>query len=231
MIFEESVLAKFVVRGLRLEIPDALIDRTLRDALVSERYEWQEARALQRHLQPSDRVLELGAGCGLLAAVAAGIVGSESVVTVEPNPDMGPVVARTMTLNGLDPVTVLPVAVVAGGTGEPVTFFVRRAFWSASLDERRVPSERAIRVPTRGLAELLAEHRPTVLIVDTEGGELDLFPTPLDSELRLIIVELHPKRYGSAGVKRIFDALSEMGFAYCPPGSQGYVVVFERVEP
>lgn len=223
-------MAEFVVRGIRLDIPDSALSPPLRDALSSERYEANETRAVQRHLTPKDRVLELGAGCGYLAAVAAQVTGADRVVAVEPNPEMGPVIVRTMELNGLSPVTVLPAAAVPGAGGGTVPFFVRRAFWAASLDERGVPRERRIEVPARGLDGLLEEHGPSVLIVDTEGSERDLFATPLPQNLRLIIVELHPSRYGPAGVKHVFDALSASGFAYCPPGSQGDVVVFERVE-
>jgi hypothetical protein len=86
-------------------------------------------------------------------------------------------------------------------------------------------------VPALRFGAVLAQADPTVLSIDIEGGEQDLFDTILPADLRLIIMELHPAVYGKQGTKRIFDALSVQGFAYCPQGSKAGTVVFERLSP
>ena len=222
-------MAEYIVGDIRLDIADALIDEPLGEALSSGRFEALEARAVAMHIGPEDRVLELGAGCGFLTALIARRVGASNVVAVEPNPDMAAVVSRTMELNGLAPVTLVQAVAVAEADTGTVPFFVRRGFWSASLDQRRVQSERKLNVPARSMEDLLQTYKPTVLVADLEGAEAELFRAPLHQGLRLIILELHRKHYGSDGVKRVFDGLSASGFAYCPRGSRGGVVVFERV--
>ena len=79
-----------------------------------------------------------------------------------------------------------------------------------------------IEVPVVKLHELLAELVPNVLIVDIEGGELDLFEgaETLGSVDR-IALELHPQIYGSAGVLSVFRALCRLGFAYNSDLSHG----------
>ncbi len=46
---------------------------------------------------------------------------------------------------------------------------------------------------------------------------------------RIVVLEIHPAFYGSAGVKRFFDGLSASCLACSPKGSRGATVVFERV--
>jgi hypothetical protein len=86
-----------------------------------------------------------------------------------------------------------------------------------------------IEVPALRLGSILSRHRPSVVLLDIEGGEAALFDRPLPDHVRLVIMELHGKHYGPAGIKRVFDGLSAARFAYCPAGSRGSTVVLERV--
>ena len=54
------------------------------------------------------------------------------------------------------------------------------------------------------MGELLADHRPTVLFCDIEGGELDLLDKGADlSCLRHIVLKLHPEVYGQDGLRTV----------------------------
>ena len=211
------------------KIPQDQLTGPLRQALERGRYEQLEVRAVGMHLRADDHVLELGAGCGFGTIHAARIVGCDHVVSVEPNPAMIPVIAANLKRDGLPPVTLVQGAVVAGQGGGTVPLYLHGGFWAASLDQRDVAGEAVTEVPALGLADLIAAHDPTVLVADLEGAEVDVIADPLPGRLRLVILELHPKRYGAAGIRRIFDGLSASGLAYCPQGSQGKVVVFQRV--
>jgi tRNA1Val (adenine37-N6)-methyltransferase len=61
-------------------------------------------RARQR-----DRVLELGAGCGVVSVMIAALWNPREVVAVEIQPDLAAMAARNAVLNGLDSIRVLNV--------------------------------------------------------------------------------------------------------------------------
>ncbi len=210
-------------------MPEAQLSGPLRKALGSGRFERLETRAVEMHLKADDRVLDLGAGAGLIALHCAHRVGPDHVVCVEPNPAMAPVIQSNLSRNGFAPVTLVSAAVVPSSGPKQVALYLHGGFWAASLDRRDTARETSVSVPTVSLEQLIDAHDPTVLIADLEGAEADVLTEPLSGNIRLVVLELHPKRYPPAVVGRIFAAMAASGLAYCPEGSQGKVVVFERV--
>jgi FkbM family methyltransferase len=221
----------FDVDGVSLEVPDAELGPGLRHALGTGLYEHREAHALSTHLKSSDRVLDLGAGCGYLSILAAGFVGPGRVAAVEPNPALLPVIAGNVARNDLAPITVLHGAAVPGEGGGEVPLFRREGFWSGSTARGKGGLRDSIEVPALGIGALFTDLRPTVLVADIEGAEEGLFDAGLPDPVRLAVIELHPAQYGARGIAAIFDAFSRSGFAYSPAGSRGRVVVFSRLPP
>ena len=223
-------MASFTLRGITLDLPDSALRGTLPQALASGRYENTEADAIERHLVPGDRFLDLGAGAGYLCCLAARIVGAEAVTGVEAGPETAAMARANLARNGFD-AKVLHGAVVADAApGATISFGLRPAFWASALkgDEDWPQNAKVTEVPALPLPALLATHRPTVLSCDIEGAEVELLTLPLPG-VRLIVTEIHPGTYGLAGTKRLFDALSAQGFAFTPHGSKGATVVFERI--
>jgi len=223
-------MASFTLRGITLDLPDSALRGTLPQALASGRYENTEADAIERHLTPSDRFLDLGAGAGYLCCLAARVVGAGAVTGVEAGPETADIARTNLALNGFG-ATVLHGAVVdVAHKGATVAFGVRPAFWASALKGAEDwPQNAAVtQVPALRLQDLLATHRPTVLSCDIEGAEVEVLTQALPG-VRLIVTEIHPGTYGLVGTKRLFDALSAQGFAFTPHGSKGATVVFERV--
>lgn len=222
------IVADYTINGIRLHIPDRLMTAQLDAAMARGSYEQSEAEALRRHLRSGDRFLDLGAGAGYLAALAAGRTGAP-VAGVEAGPKMASVAQANLARNGAEGEIVWGAVVPDDFAAETITFTLRRSFWASSLvPPPEAKHARRVEVPALCFTPLLARFAPTVLTVDVEGGERALFDAGLPPAIRLIVMELHPSVYGTAGVKHIFDALSVAGFTYCPTGSHGATVVLER---
>lgn len=226
-------MAKFLINGYLLFLPDYLMNDSIRKSIEGERYEGQETFAARKHIIESDRVLELGSGTGYVTMQIASLVGGENLMSVEASPKMVPVVEKNLAANLIEGVTVINAAVVPDDfTADHVSFHMTAAFWASSLNPsiaKKWKPTKTIDVPTVKIGELMLEHKPSVVIMDIEGGEQGLFDTPWPDHVRLLIIELHPPLYADHVIKQIFDQMSASGLTYCPVGSRGQVVVFKRV--
>jgi FkbM family methyltransferase len=226
-------MARYMLRGVALDLPEHALRGGLAQALETGRYESAEADAIQRHLRPGDRFLDLGAGLGYLCCLAAQVLGPEAVMGVEAGPDTAELARANLDRNGFAAAGLRHGAVVAPGQGGKVAFGQRPAFWASALSgPAGFPANATVvEVPALPVDALLAEHAPTVLCCDIEGAELEVLAAPLPAPLRVIVTEIHPALYGLAGTKRLFDALSASGFAFSPQGARGATVVFQRIGP
>ncbi|MFN4157833.1 MAG: FkbM family methyltransferase [Gemmobacter sp.] len=222
-------MARYTLNTVDLQLPDTMVTGQLDQALTAGRYEHTEAEAIGRHLRPRDRFLDLGAGAGYLISLAARL-GAAGADGVEANPDMVPVATANLARNGGGGTVVWGAVVPDGEPAATLAFTQRRSFWASSLTPPAdVQGTRKVEVPALRFAEVLARFDPTVMCIDIEGGEAGLIAGPLPPALRLIVMELHPAVYGGAGIRAVFDAASAQGFGYCPAGSKGGTVVFQRV--
>ncbi|MEL6915460.1 MAG: FkbM family methyltransferase [Pseudomonadota bacterium] len=196
--------------GVSVPFVPEIITPALEKPMRNSRYEGGEVLALREGLRPGDRVLELGAGVGLLSTIAATTEGVDSVVAVEANPEMIPLIEETHRLNGADNVTLLN-GVVTPSDGDKVSFYLRRDFWASSMEPDSRPYVRAVDIRTFGIEKLIADHDPTVIVCDIEGGELGLFDGVDLSNVRLMVMEFHPKVYGQRQVEALYDLFARKG--------------------
>jgi FkbM family methyltransferase len=225
--YDEVIVSRDVRVPFVPEIVTPRIERPLR----SGRYEKGERMALAAILRPGDRVLELGAGIGLLSTVAARVEGIGRIVAVEANPALIPMIRETHRLNGVDGVVVENAVVTASAAaGDTADFYLRADFWASSMEPLSRPYGSVVQVPCRSLAALLADHDPTVIVCDIEGGEIDLFDKADLSRVRALVIEFHPKVYGEAGRARVEAAIAAQGLVR-RAGSEGSSVrLFLRPE-
>ncbi|HEU4429626.1 MAG TPA: FkbM family methyltransferase [Myxococcota bacterium] len=194
------------LHGVVLELgPDAT--PALRRALYSERYERGEARCVRLRVEPGDVVLEVGAGLGLLSTLCALRVGSENVTAYEANPALLPRIRATYAANGVAPRLVN--AVLARKAGE-AELYVEGEFASSSL-LRRSDAATRVRVPQHVVGEVIARVNPTCLVIDIEGGEVELLPAIDLRGVRKLILELHPHRVGETRTAMLVTWLTAQG--------------------
>lgn len=202
-------------QGVKIPFVPAIITPRIEQPIRNNRYESGECATLRRVLTPGDRVLELGAGLGLISTVAAQVAGVRRIVSVEANPELIPLIRETHRLNGVTNVD-LRNGIVVPEAGEDAPFYLRRHFWASSMEPHTFPFRKVVSITTLGFGDLIAELDPTVIVCDIEGGELGLFDRADLSRVRAVVLELHPKVYGAEGLARISGALAAKGLGLDP---------------
>jgi len=198
--------------------------RKLRDG----RYEQKEFAALLELGKRDDIAMELGAGMGFISTAMAVKVGISEIHAFEPNPDMIRYMKEVHSANGVTGVTCHQ-EVLTEKPGPPLDFHIRKEFVASSLSaDAGGKVIRVEKVKRRAIGDALATIKPTLLVCDIEGAEVDLLAKADLSGLRALILELHPKITGNAAIRRLFAALLVQGFCYSTEASCGKVVGFTR---
>ncbi len=212
-----------------IKIPDNrnVISDKVRFSMQNGRYEVGEVNKALGLLGANDRVLELGAGIGFVSAAVCKLGNPESYLAIEANPELIPVIEETWKLNKVTRAKALNGLVTRDG-GATRDFYVRPDFWGSSMAPNSRPHDKVISVPEICASDIVKEFKPTMLIVDIEGGEEVLFDWfPLD-KVEKIVLELHPRFYGRSGVGRINRQLTEAGFLPEPETQNTPVRIFTR---
>ena len=95
---------------------------------------------------------------------------------------------------------------------------------------RRQFDGRTVATPMRSISRVVAEFRPSVLVIDTEGMEAELLPACPLSGIRALVVEVHPDVIGTDGIARLERHLSDSGFAPVDDLSSGDTQAWERAD-
>ena len=216
-------------RGLRVPIHGPHAIRPIKEELYLDRYEVPEITALTAMLRPGDRVLEIGAGMGVVSGLAAKAMPDVQIESYEGNPNLITAIKELHRLNAIGNITLHNRILVPGPAEGERVFHLHWSFAESSLvatDETR----EAVRVPTESLPDKLARFSPHLLVVDIEGGEEELLPDIDLGDLRGLILELHPKVNGPDAEKRITDNCLKAGLEPRKDLSTAQVVAFERPE-
>ncbi len=223
-------MAQFKLNEVVLEVPDHLLTPKIRRKLNNGMYEAAEARSVLLAVEEDDRVLELGAGIGYIGCLAAMIVGADNVLSVEANPDMINVIRMNFERNGCADIDLRHGAVVGAEFAETeVEFTQSAAFWASSIGGGGGAKARKVIVPVQRFDDLLTEHEPNVVIMDIEGAEAAFFEADWPAYVRVLLMEIHPKRYSDKVVQKIFDRLSSSGLVYSADLSKGKTLGFLRL--
>jgi FkbM family methyltransferase len=214
------------IHGIEVPLASDEVSAVIWQALTSGSYEAKEARLVSKAIKPGDRVLELGAGIGIITAIIANIQGV-SVWAFEANPSTAVLAKRVIDANCLNNVNFSQGLLKAG---EPHTtqFYVRRDLWMSSMDENQGPYEKVIELTSVNIDSFIFRHNINTLVMDIEGAERDLLENAKLPGVERIFLELHDHLYGLSGIRDITHALAVRGYAYDPRGSQGPCVLFSK---
>lgn len=212
-------------RGLRLELPRSMLTDPIRDAFTKNYYESAESDELGYLLQDGEVVLEIGAGIGFISTLCAKDSRVRKVFAVEANPELIPICRRTYQLNQ---VSVELFHEMLGTEDGTALFHLHRDFWASSATAWN--GSQQVEVPKTSFQKRLDQISPSLLIVDIEGGEFDLFDGVQMPSVKKILMEIHQNVIGRAGVKKVFDTLSAQNFHYDQWHSSRGIVTFSKID-
>jgi FkbM family methyltransferase len=195
------------ISGVQISINREFSSKVLA-ALYFGNYEEGDAKMISEKIAETDVVLEFGGGLGFVSTLCAKRIGSERVFCYEANPAMIQVIRATYKLNGVAPT--LTQGLLGDNDGE-AELFVGEHFDGASAVPCLADAKK-VQVPAFAINPVIRRLRPTFLIMDIEGGERDLVPAIDFSGIQKMILELHPRRIGDKGMRRVRQCLTSAGF-------------------
>lgn len=217
-------------RGVKFPDDERFISPRVRDSITAGRYESKEATQVEKLLKEGDRILEIGSGLGFISTIAARDPKVKDVLCYEADPRLIPYIQSVHQLNGITKATVKNAALTSDLSQNELKFFIRKDFWGSSFSEKAGEYESTAVVPTQSFNEIIQQFRPTFIVCDIEGAELDLFFNASLHGVTRVLMEIHSRVLGRTGVKRLFDAMSARDFHYDEFHSHGSVVLFSHVK-
>lgn len=217
-----SSKTKHVAECHGIKVPASpMLNETRIERINTARYEGQEIVGALSVIRPGDRVLEMGAGIGLVGAIAARNGKPEKIISFEANPDLIPHIKALYAMNRLGKKIEVrnEVLVSAPDAPETMPFHILNSYLGSSLLERDNRASRQVDVPTARYASLHKDYAPDVLLMDIEGGELEFLRHATLDGIRAIVIEFHPEAYGREGMRECKNILRKAGFRHVPEHS------------
>ncbi|MBX2832257.1 MAG: FkbM family methyltransferase [Rhodospirillales bacterium] len=212
-LINRALINRTVLDGVSIDLTDKQITKEIRRHIAKGTYEIEERSLLKKYLQPADRVLELGAGMGLVTAVCA--KNAAKTISIEANPSLIELVQSNLDFNGLSATVIHGIASTKDGVSD---FHVAPQFWSSSTIDRG--NSKKISIPSIDVNRIIRENDVNVLVLDIEGGEDELLRNSDLSKIEKICVEIHP------GVLGTISASELVGYII----AQGYTLDFNKFD-
>ncbi|MEO1564154.1 MAG: FkbM family methyltransferase [Pseudomonadota bacterium] len=214
-----------------LDVPEMV--PPIRKALKEGRYERREIAAGLQLFKPGDRIIEMGAGIGVVGAVIAKHTRPAAILAVEPNYRLIDRITDLYRQNGLSHLLEVQQTLIRSEPDAPnaMEFLVRINFLGSGITIQR-GHDRAerISVPVTHWSEIVARFKPNAIMMDIEGAELDFFRHADLSGVDRVVLETHRGIYGREGMQEIRGCLSAQGLARTDL-SGGGVFAWERTSP
>lgn len=201
-----------------ITFPDEVDDIVTKN-IVDEDYESGFYKLIAEYVLEDDIVLELGTGLGFTSALAA--KKAKSVITLDPNPHTVNYIKRLYEINDIENISFINRAVVAfpPNDNKQTPFWLHggrhgRDFGTASsLIQGNKSYDKHILVDVICIEALLKEYRPTVMIVDIERYEYEIYKNPnWTSGVQVIIIEQHEMDESMIHMAKLEFNLKSKGF-------------------
>lgn len=227
MLTEAPVVARY--HGIEV-LQSPMLSPRMTAGLNSGRYERREIACGLAAIPRGARLLELGAGAGIVAAVLTRALELEAVLSVEANPRLLPFIERLHEHNGLAAriTPVHGVVLTAPDVPETIRFNVEGNFLGSSLLARPGKKSDAVTVPVLRYDALKQTFPHNAIMMDIEGGELDFLRHADLAGVEVFVAELHRDVYGREGMREVRRLLEAQGLAFDGAVSRVGVHVYRR---
>ena len=223
---------KIIAHYHGIEVPDAPhFGPGMIQSMADGRYEGSEVRAGLAVVRPGARILEMGAGSGIVGAVIAHNCNVEQVLSIEANSDLIPHIETLYSHNGLSKIMQVRHCVVISEPDAPqsIEFFVRGNFLGSGLTIVKNPEKaRKVQVPVLRYEDLKAEFPHDVIVMDIEGAEREFLKHADLSGVETVILEVHRDIYGREGMRDVRWSFDRSGFVIDKDHSRPGVHVYRR---
>ncbi|MEM9128291.1 MAG: FkbM family methyltransferase [Pseudomonadota bacterium] len=200
-------------RGLKIPFSPYLDDSIMKLIKRDEYERWEMDGALAV-VQPEDRVLEMGAGLGIVSGVVALKNKPLSTLSFEANPNLIPHIRNLHSLNNLSDRIEVRNAILSANPedSESIPFHIDASYLDSSVLAVEGDARSTVPIAKADFETVKREFAPTVLVIDIEGAELDFLRHADLSGIRAIVIEFHRLVYGHKGARACKRILSEAGF-------------------
>ncbi len=180
----------FVQNGIKIHVPMEITDYKFRGRFVLGTYEKEEATYLSQFLEPDDRVLELGSCLGYVSCLTNALLDDPSKhVVLEANPSLIPSIQKNKEANeaGFH----IEQKIISGRKKN--SFYLHDLIVGGS-QKRKTAHHIEVEGVTVNELEKKYKLKFNVLVMDIEGGELDLLRNQQTAVARFdrIFMEIHP---------------------------------------
>jgi FkbM family methyltransferase len=197
------------VYGIQYDIFHDSVGQPYRDLILYERYEKNEIDLIEKHIDPTTPVIELGAGLGVVSCVISSIAHGTDHIAVEPSSESVEVLQHQREINNMQ---FDIVNACYHPTKRNVEFDV-----SDKLTRRKVSSDNSSPTkPKEALSlEVLANSfkQPRFnLVCDIEGMEwklIDQEDSILSGRCNRMVVEIHPNEVSA---DKVMSKMNKIGF-------------------
>jgi FkbM family methyltransferase len=203
---------------------------TMIEAIKAGRYEGSEITCGLACIPKGARILELGAGAGIVGAVLARHLAPAAMMSVEANAALLGNIRALHAHNGVADQITLRHGVVLADPDAPdeVEFFIMGNFLGSGLTARNPDRARPVTVPVIRYDDLKRDFPHDAIMMDIEGGELEFLRHADLSHVKVLVGEFHREIYGSEGMKECRALLVAKGFHIDEVHSRPGVHVWHR---
>lgn len=197
------------------KVPDSPYARRTGESRFRDgKYERKELEIGAAMLKDGDRILEMGAGLGFVGGYLAYNRPSVELWSFEANPNLVPHIERMYAVNEISDRARVSNNVVLTGEDLPanVRFHIYNCYLGSSLFDREDKPRPSVEVPTISWVDIKSSYKPTFLMMDIEGGELEFLKGANLDGIDTVVIEFHPDRYEIEGMRRCKRLLRQAGF-------------------
>ncbi len=220
-----SVTGRVRCHGSVFDLRHPRMIDSIRHALEKGTYEECEIAMIDRFIRNEDRVVELGACLGATSMFLCDRVGADRLVVYEADPRNLEMAQHNFLINKMN--IRCENAILWSGPDRPktVSFGSNENPSSSSLLERK-GNKTTFEIPTRDFEAVLQEHEATAIVLDIEGGEVELFNNAGDlNGIRIILMEAHERIVGAETNREMLETLKARGFEIVENLSNQFVVL------